>query len=205
MGFSRDLTGQIFGRLFVLEFKYHRKGKSYWLCRCECKREVTVSGGNLRSGHTQSCGCFRNEQTSQRRRTHGKTLSREYNIWCAMLQRCHNPRSAAFADYGGRGIRVCPRWHESFENFLADMGKAPTGRHTLDRADNQQGYSPDNCRWATLKTQGRNKRSNHLVTFAGQTLCLTEWSEVTGIKQSTLRERLRRGWPVERALTRVGS
>ncbi len=200
MSFSRDLTGKTFGRLFVLEFKFHRKGKSYWLCRCECGRETTVSAGNLRSGHTQSCGCLRNEETSRRRLKHGRADSRLYNIWRAMIQRCHKPDSHAYDDYGARGITVCKRWRSSFQNFLADVGEPPTARHSLDRVDNDKGYLPANCKWATRHTQARNKRSNHLVTFDGETKCLTEWAETTGLKQSTIRERLRRGWPVERAL-----
>jgi hypothetical protein len=144
-----DMSGQIFGRLTVIgrSTKANSTGAVFWCCRCECGTETETSGVNLRSGQTRSCGCLHI--------THGMTLSPEYRVWRSMHQRCSNPKHIRYQRYGGRGITVCDRWG-SFENFLADMGPRPTGL-TLERKNNDQGYSPDNCKWATWSEQNRNK------------------------------------------------
>lgn len=138
-------------------------------------------------------------RSTTRSRTHGKTGTLEYNTWHAMKKRCNCPTSVDYPDYGGRGIKVCERW-SAFANFLADMGERPTAKHTLDRIDNEGDYTPENCRWATLIEQARNKRNNRLLTHAGEALTLPEWSERTGIETGTLFARLRRGWSAERTL-----
>jgi hypothetical protein len=130
---------------------------------------------------------------------HGKWKTPEFGIWLRMLDRCRNPNRRAYHRYGGRGITVCDRWH-SFAAFLEDMGERPSSKHTLDRIDNEAGYSPENCRWATWKEQQQNRSNNHRLTFQGETLCLSEWAQRVGIKKTTLQERLYRGWSVERAL-----
>lgn len=130
---------------------------------------------------------------------HGWFGTSTYDAWAGMLQRCNNPRVINFADYGGRGIQVCGRW-VMFENFLADMGPRPAGM-TLDRIDNNGDYEPGNCRWTTQRTQARNRRSNHLIKFKGQTRTLMEWGEITGFGWSRIEARLRLGWTVARALT----
>jgi len=116
-----------------------------------------------------------------------------------MRNRCNNPNAIPYAHYGGRGIRVCAHW-QLFKNFFADMGPRPSPKHTLDRIDNDKGYEPGNCRWATRKEQARNRSTSHLVQAFGQTLTLAEWSEKTSINQTTIRGRLKRGWAPERAL-----
>ncbi len=118
-----------------------------------------------------------------------------------MKQRCYSHNKRNFADYGGRGIMVCERWRNSFENFLADMGPRPTPLHSIDRIDNSLGYDPANCRWATRTEQNRNKRSNRYMTMNGRTMILTDWAIETGIKRETIKERIRRGWTISRALT----
>ncbi len=128
-------------------------------------------------------------------------LTPEYRSWKRIIVRCENKNTKDFPDYGGRGIKVCDRWRHSFENFLADMGLKPSPRHSIDRIDNNGHYQPDNCRWATPKEQSRNARRNHLVTFQGQTLCVSELAEKTGIRYHTLRSRIRLGWTVERAIS----
>ena len=117
------------------------------------------------------------------------------------MARCHRPSCRAYSNYGARGIYVCDRWRESFENFLADMGPKPSPAHSIDRIDNNLGYSPENCRWATWHEQSRNKRVNLLVEHRGKRQCLTDWARDTGIHVNTLRFRIKKGWPVERALT----
>lgn len=125
---------------------------------------------------------------------------REYAIWIAMKQRCGNPRHAEFHNYGARGVSVCLEWQLSFESFLADMGSKPEGM-SLDRINNSLGYSKQNCCWRTIAQQNRNKRDNHLLTFGGETMCLTDWADRLGIHHQTLRNRLKRGWATEEALT----
>ena len=128
------------------------------------------------------------------RKTHGLSGSPTFRVWCEMRRRCSDPKRNNYARYGGRGISVCPAWLGVgwFLNFLADMGERPPG-HSLDRVDNDGDYTPDNCRWATLEQQGRNKRNSTALTFAGETHTLVAWAEKTGIPPYTLRNRLRRG------------
>ena len=127
------------------------------------------------------------------------TGTRERKTWNDMIQRCRNPNSKDYKNYGGRGIKVCERWHE-FEGFYEDMGDKPDGM-SLDRIDNDGDYRPSNCRWATAKTQCRNRRGNRMLTYDGQTKCASAWAEVVGTTPSALHMRLVRGWSVERALT----
>lgn len=194
-----NLTGRVFGRLTVLNYAGCRypgrsTGGHRWLCECSCGTKKTVDGGPLKSSRQVSCGCYLQE----RRTKHGRCGSPEYVVWQGMTQRCTNPNDSKYADYGGRGITICERWRD-FANFFADMGERPSPRHTLERKNNNSGYEPGNCCWATRKQQLRNRRNNHRVTFRGETLCLVEWAERTGININTLRKRLRK-WPAERAL-----
>lgn len=124
----------------------------------------------------------------------------EYSAWCRMLERCRRPTHPSWPNYGGRGITVCARW-ESYQAFLADMGRRPSAGHSLERINNDLGYSPENCRWATREEQQRNKRTNRLITAFGQTKSVTEWAEQTAIPVSRLRRRLEKWRDPERALT----
>ena len=133
-------------------------------------------------------------------KTHGKTQTAEYRVWSAMKRRCLNPNVIGFDKYGERGITICDRWINSFEAFLEDMGERPP-MHTIERVDNALGYSPDNCTWATRKEQASNTRRNHNITFEGITKTLTQWAEYLGLKQSTIRQRMSRGWSIKQALT----
>lgn len=130
-----------------------------------------------------------------------REFNSEYRSWLAMRQRCSNRRTVGWADYGGRGIRVCDRWQTSFAAFLADMGPKPSESHTIDRKDTEGNYEPGNCRWATKLQQARNCRSNRRVTFNGRTLCLSAWSEVVGLSPELIRARLNLGWSVSKTLT----
>jgi len=123
--------------------------------------------------------------------------------WINMKQRCQNPKSTHYQNYGGRGIRVCERWDRDFLAFVADMGERPSQNHTLDRIENNGDYEPTNCRWATRAEQGRNKRNNHLVTYQGVTKPTSAWAEQMGISGTLLRKRLEIGWSSERALTQT--
>jgi hypothetical protein len=131
---------------------------------------------------------------------HGLKNTREYWSWAAMLDRCRNPNNGAYANYGGRGIKVCERW-QKFSNFLIDMGHRPAG-HSLERIDNDKGYEPSNCRWATRDDQSKNRRNNRWLTFLGRTMVVSDWAREMGIAMRTLRNRIYRlGWSVEQALT----
>ena len=163
MGRFIDLTGQKFGRLAAIKRADKHTSHAVWLCVCECGNEVLVRSCHLRSGHTQSCGCLQKERTSEASIKHGHNTKNkrtpEYNIWAMMIQRCENPKNKNYPDYGGRGVTVCERW-KTFENFLADMGERPSPNHSLERVDNNKGYSPENCIWADKTIQARNQRTS---------------------------------------------
>jgi hypothetical protein len=204
--------GDRFGHLVVVEELPQRtcpggKRKRVMSCRCDCGEVRPVMLANLTSGNTTSCGCFRDKATGDRLRTHGKRHTTEFRVWSLMRNRCSNPRTLGYADYGARGITVCDRWrhaHGGFENFLADMGPRPNGT-SLDRRDNDGNYEPGNCRWATRQEQARNKRSNVRLTVDGVTKTAVEWAEVVGIDAKIIRQRVANGWDARRAvMTPVG-
>jgi hypothetical protein len=194
-----DMTGQRFGKLVVIRQgeprRYAWGSASTWSVRCDCGAERVVLGSNLRKGFTQSCGCTR--------RTHGMWRAPEYKSWSAMQQRCSNPNTHGFENYGGRGIKVDPAWlgPDGFANFMAAMGPRPSIRHSLDRIDVNGDYAPSNCRWASSVEQAANRRDSQPLEFEGETLPASEWARRTGIPAKTIRSRLRRGWTTDMALT----
>jgi 5-methylcytosine-specific restriction endonuclease McrA len=203
-----DLTGQIFGDLTALEATSERRhGNVVWVCVCVCGNPVKVDANKLRFHTTQSCGCRLSRVLTVRniaRTKHGhartNSQSATYKAWQCMIARCEDPKHTNYKYYGGRGIKVDPRWRLSFESFLEDMGERPTGL-TLDRKDPCLDYGPSNCRWATDADQARNRRSTHWITFNGETLTLAEWCRRLGCKRSALQMRFSKGWSVTRALT----
>lgn len=165
-----DLTGHRFGQLTVTEIAYKKARKYFWRCRCDCGNDHVVYGHLLRSGQTTRCRqCFA-KSIGDRCRTHGETAknSKEYRSWRMMHNRCENRRARDHSRYGGRGIAVCDRWRK-YENFLADMGRAPTPKHSLHRLHNSVGYAPGNCAWATDTIQANNRRSSRMITVDGIT------------------------------------
>lgn len=198
-------VGRSFGRLKVVkdgpvvQFGSHRRQKaSTSICMCVCGKEVRVFNNSLRSGHTKSCGCLNNDTRRLIFTTHGRSRTKEYAVWEAMIQRCTNPECKRYSDYGGRSISVCDRWIK-FENFFEDVGECPIGM-TLERIGNDGNYEPSNCKWATRKEQSRNTRRNVIYTVNGVTACLKDLCEQFGKSYAVVKSRLRvYGWEFDRA------
>lgn len=186
-----DLTGKRFSRWLVMSLA-GKGGSSYkWNCKCDCGNTSVIFGGNLTRGLSTSCGCFRREKAITDKTIHGfcgrKKIRSEWKCWTKMKERCLNKNDRSYHRYGGRGITVCDSWLESFENFISDMGLKPSPKHSIERMDNNLGYSPDNCRWATAIEQSNNRRDNRIVTFRGFTGTLAQASRVFKIKSSSIR------------------
>ncbi len=206
MGVALDLIGQQFGRLTVVAHgdtlrSPSGKPRRTWNCTCSCGGVAAVVTEKLTSGHTQSCGCLQRERTGNANRKHGKTRTQVYRTWCNMLSRCGDAINTSTLHYGQRGIRVCNRWQESFENFYADMGDPPTPKHSIERNDSNGHYEPGNCRWATKVEQVNNTSRNRYLEFNGERLTVPQWAQRVGISPKAIHDRLLMGWSVERALT----
>jgi len=201
----KDLTGQRFSRLKVLKVVGNNKDKGgfyYYLCKCDCGNKKEVRGTSLRSGVVKSCGCLGKEMLEKGRQgTHKMSESVEYRTWLHLKDRCLNKNDKRYKNYGGRGIKVCKRWRDSFENFYKDMGKRPKGL-TIDRVNNDGNYELSNCRWITKKEQSRNTTKNIRITYKGKTMCMVEWAEKLNINYKCLWARLNKGWSVEKAFTK---
>jgi len=198
----RDLTGQVFERLLATERDFSVKKKTNWICSCECGNKTSVFAPDLLSGRIKSCGCYRADMLAKRF-SHGNCrngkISPTYKSWANMLQRCSNPNWHAYRHYDGRGIAVCEEWH-SFSVFLSEMGERPTG-HSIERKDNNAGYSKQNCRWATRSEQISNRQNTISVTLDGQTKTLKQWCAVMNLNYTSVWYRIRRaGWTTELAL-----
>jgi hypothetical protein len=168
-----------------------------WMCHCSCGKTVEVRSTRLRKGEATSCGC----DSIRGNTRHRKCKTRIYSIWKSMKQRCTDPNSTNYPKYGARGITVSEQW-VSFDNFYLDMGDPPSPSHSLERLDNNLGYCKDNCTWATASEQGRNKRNNVFLTLNGRTQTQSEWAKELGLHPTSLAYRLKRGWPLERVLSR---
>lgn len=195
-----DLSGIRFNKLTVIRFSGKRGSMYYWECKCDCGKIKLVASENLKSGSTKSCGCLR----ATRLVTHGKAFSLEHHSWTQMKQRCRPDADKPHREaYFEKGVKVCDRWLNSFENFYSDMGPRPSKYHSLDRFPDPNGdYKPGNCRWATMKEQCNNRRNNRIIEFNGLSLTLSQWSEKLGVSRNTLRNRMdRQGWSAEKAFT----
>jgi hypothetical protein len=191
------VPGERYGRLVVLE-EIEPRGphrQRYVRCRCDCGNDHDVRVNHLRGGDVKSCGCLLREP---RGRTEPDP---ERKVRSEMIQRCTNPNSQAYPLYGGRGIEVHPSWVESYEAFIADVGRRPSPEHTLERVDTDGGYVPGNVVWATMREQQRNRRNNRLLTFDGREQTAVAWAEEKDLPYTTLLGRLKKGWSVEKALS----
>lgn len=203
-----DLSGRIFGRLTVEKFAgypKHAPSKAQWVCACSCGQAgLVVYGYNLKNGNTNSCGCFKIEATKKSNSTHGQSKTLEYAIYHGMLLRCYDKKNARYPLYGGRGIKVHRRWRgaDGFINFIADMGPRPSRQYSVERENNNRGYGPNNCVWATNKQQCRNTRKTRFVVFRGRRMPLIEACELADMPYTTVYFRVAKaGWSVKQALT----
>jgi hypothetical protein len=197
-------AGQKFNRLTVVKLHHIQiyispKGIKYnieyYLCKCDCGNETIVMKKCLLRNNVKSCGCLFKEKNNT---THGLTNTRFYHIWNSIKQRCYNKNNKDYKNYGIRGIIVCSEWKDNFKNFYdwsIDNGYQDTLE--IDRIDNNGNYEPSNCRWVDIKTQARNRRTNHLITYRGKTHCLIEWAEIYKISHTLIRDRLKLGWKIE--------
>ena len=199
----KNMLNTTHGRLTVVARDIDNNDrKARWICNCLCGNTTTVIGSKLRNGSTKSCGCFARDNPSNL--LHGCSKTKIYNTWYRMKYRCYNPKYVRYDRYGGRGIKICKRWHK-FGNFLEDMGHTPTQKHSIDRVDNNKDYCPENCVWATSTEQTRNTSGNRNITFNSRTQCVAAWSDEIGIKAKIIYRRLDDGWLIDQALnTPVG-
>jgi hypothetical protein len=185
---TENLTGRRFGKLVVIKYLGRSTKGNVWQAVCDCGRNTQARTFDLKTNRIRSCKCdYLNPGT-----THGLNNTRANSIWCAMKSRCTNPNVDCYQDYGGRGITVCERWLNSFENFFEDMGEPPTKSLSLERKDNELGYFKENCYWASRHQQSRDKRNNRYFEYDGQRLILSDWAKVFNIRQSLLNTQLKK-------------
>ena len=200
---NRNIIGEKFGRLSVFKLdcidkKYYHK---HYLCKCECGNIRSVNIYKLNSGHTKSCGCITKDRLRNSPKSkHGMYNTTLYRVWIRMRSRCYNENDKAYQWYGGRGLKVSSEW-DDFRTFYKDMGDEPTKLHTLERIDNNIGYSKENCKWATMSEQGNNRRSNVNITYNGRTQTISTWAKDIGVSHSTMSKRIKR-WALKDALTK---
>lgn len=201
MGNFIDLTGQKFGRLTVIKRVENSKTKgALWLCKCDCGNETIVQSGNLKNGNSKSCGCLNRENLLKSITTHGLHNEKLYGVWKGMRQRCNNPTSPRYKDYGGRGIIICEEWN-NFKNFYDwAMSNGYKEGLSIDRIDNNNGYNPNNCRFTDRTIQSNNRRNNKIFTYKGQTHTLAEWASLYNMNYWALWSRIKRGWAIEKTL-----
>jgi hypothetical protein len=215
----RDLTGQKFGRLLVVSFcGYTDQGKAKWQCHCDCGNNPVVIGASMKNGRQVSCGFHKNEICAKRMKEyatkHGLAYTAIYRAWKGLLSRCYNPNSNCYPDYGGRGITACAGIRTSVVTLLNAVGHRPESHLSLDRKNNSLGYwcgecvecvknnRPMNLRWGDDFVQCRNQRTNRIIKYNGESKCVAQWAEDTGITQNAIKMRLDRlGWSVKRTLT----
>lgn len=195
-----DLTAARFGLLTVIERAENTRYGTKWLCRCDCGRICSVLSGNLRGGKQKSCGCLRHREAHNK--THGDSRSaRLYRTWTDMKSRCGNHARKSYPDYGGRGISVCTEWATDYEAFKRwALSSGYTDELSIDRIDNDGNYEPSNCRWATLRQQCCNRRSNRIITANGTSMTMAEWARESGIPYQAIFKRLKHGWSEEMAV-----
>lgn len=188
-----DITGYEFGRLTVISRIKNKHNQYVWVCKCNCGNETVAAFNKLKSGAIKSCGCYGREIIKKCSITHGLAKSSEYRSWDSMKQRCYNKNNNRYKNYGERGIKVCDRWLNSFENFLEDMGQKPSRKHTLDRLDNKLGYCKNNCRWLLNIEQQRNQTKSVFIEYNGEKMIQTDWERKFNVCNGYIYAALKRG------------
>lgn len=202
--YTEGFIGTKIGKLTAIKYLGLRSRRATFLWVCECGNEKIVQTYNVLSGTTKSCGCVRKETAKTQGRknaSHGRRFTPEYRAWIGMKKRCSPNDKWDSPRYFDRGIKVCARWTNSFENFYADMGPRPSPKHSIDRINNNSNYEPGNCRWATWNQQARNRSNTPKHLFNGMSLCVAEIAEHTGIPRKTINSRLCCGWSLNAAAT----
>lgn len=195
-------AGSNIGGWEVVCFAGTINGRAMWTCRCACGNICDIRGSVLSSGKPpRSCAKCRTHYALKHGENQRHKRTVEYGVWSSIRTRCYNPKRPEFKYYGGRGIKMCDRWKESYENFLDDMGRKPSPEHSIDRIDVNGDYDPSNCRWATRNEQLRNRTDNVMITYLGKTQCSQDWGKELGIKPATIRRRIGLGWDPVSALT----
>ena len=207
--FFKDLSGKVFGRLKVIEMHHTTRLGIYWTCDCVCGNKCVVLTTKLTNGNTVSCGCKRRETISnieEINKSHEKSNTKLYKIYLGMKSRCYNKNSPKYNMYGGRGIKICKEWLDNFLNFYNwAIENGYSDELSIDRINVDGNYEPNNCRWASPKEQANNTRKTVFISYKGKTRPASEWSEITGIPQSTLTRRKRDGWSDEECIeTKIG-
>lgn len=194
---GESLIGREFERWFVESYAgKDGRNRPFWNCRCQCGTRRAVDGDRLLRGNSRSCGCFHRQIVSKQ---NGNSKRIEYVIWRNIVRRCVNKDDAAYHNYGGRGIRICDRWLNSFDAFFEDVGERPDESLTLGRIDNDGHYEPGNVEWQTDVEQANNKRNSRFLTHDGETMTLNQWSRKLGICREVIRDRIDRGATTEEA------
>ncbi len=195
----KDLSGKKIGMLLVVAPSGKGATGTVWKCLCDCGKIVERTSSNLlnvENKYPKNCGCLIEQSKTHEKKT------RLHSIWSGMKDRCYRKGHPAYYRYGGRGIYVCDEWKNDFLSFKSwALSNGYSDSLTIDRIDNEKGYSPENCRWVDMKTQCNNTGRNHYLTLNGETKTMTEWSRETGIGYSAIKSRLKRGWSVKDALT----
>lgn len=191
---KNDLTGQRFGRLKVIGVDDRNTRKTYFLCECDCGTVKSIRSDGLLSGAVKSCGCLKREQDEINldRTTHNMSSTRLYQIWQGMRGRCYNKHDPRYERYGGRGITICDEWQEFSRFYDWSVNNGYQKNLTIDRINNEEGYRPDNCRWATNETQANNRESNIKITIGNATRTLTQWCEIFQVDYRTTLSRYNR-------------
>jgi hypothetical protein len=202
-----ESVGKRFARLVVIRvLERDRHGRVQWLCRCDCGIEKVIRASHVSVGATRSCGCLRTEEVILRMKTqflkHGMEGTPIYSVWGNMKDRCNNSRNRYYADYGGRGIKFCDEWKE-FEPFMRwAFASGYRKGLTLDRIDNDLGYSPSNCRWSEWIPQANNKRNNVILEYNGERRSIARWAALLSVPDARIRQRIVNGWSPADALTK---
>lgn len=203
MGVRIDLTGKRYGNLEVIKLVVDEPGKKKkWLCKCDCGNVCIVAGSNLRNGHTKSCIECGHKVVAKKKTVHGETGTKLYLVWRAVLNRCENPKSKSYCDYGKRGIHLCEEWHNPKIFFDWAHKSGYEDGLEIDRINVNGDYCPENCRWITKQENANNKRNNKVVEYAGEKKTLAEWARFYNVNYKNLSRNLKKGYTLIEAVNR---